>query len=186
MAGDGGAICKVNPMENIQHSTFNIQRPRRSGQARAGCWRRCVTGLLVLLNVVSALLLTAQTIPITQATGSRLRYFYEPPNETKLKARVTVATMVPLGKTTLQGTQLHIETFRETGEPEAVIDAPDCVYDHATRTAWSAGDVKARTGDGKMSIEGTGFHLSLTDMSLTISNNVRTVYGAPVTFPKKL
>ena len=168
-------------MENIQHSTFNIQRPQR-----AGCWRRGFAGVFILLSLVSALWLPAQTIPITQATGSRFRYYYEPPNGTQLKALVTVATMVPLGKTTLQGTQLHIETFRESGEPEAVIDAPDCVYDHATRTASSAGFVKARTGDGKMTLEGTGFHLSLTDMVLTISNNVRTVYGDRVNFPKKL
>ena len=168
-------------MENIQHSTFNIQRPQR-----AGCWRRGFAGVFVLLSLVSALWLPAQTIPITKATGNRFRYFYEPPNGTKLKARVTVATMVPLGKTTLQGTQLHIETFRETGELEAVIDAPDCVYDDTTRTASSAGFVKARTGDGKITHEGTGFLLTLTNMSLTISNNVRTVYGAPIAFPKKL
>jgi len=39
----------------------------------------------------------------------------------------------------------------------------------------SAGRIEARTGDGRMHIEGDGFLLTITNKSLTISNNVRTV-----------
>jgi hypothetical protein len=186
MEGDCGKFCEVNRMENIQHSTFNIQHLRRSVRVGADCWRRRAIGLFVFLNIVSALLLVAQNIPASKATGNRFRYYYGPPNETQIKARVTVSTLVAGGTNNIQATQLHIETFTETGELESVIDAPECVYDDATHTASSAGFVKARTGDGRVTMEGTGFLLTLSNMALTISNNVRTVYGAPVKLPKKL
>jgi hypothetical protein len=128
----------------------------------------------VLALGAAALLPGAQPISFK---GSNMRFpdFFDPPNQAQLRTLVTGAEVVPDGANRYRIKNLHIETFRENGEPEGVVDATDCIYDDAARTASSGGPVKAHTADGRFRIEGTGFCVTLTNKSLTISNNVRTV-----------
>ena len=130
-------------------------------------------------------LLHAQPVSFGKGTNVKYRDFYDPPNQSKLRAVVQGSEAVPEGRSRVRMKNLHIESFRENGEMESIVDAPDCIYDHESRTASSAGPMKARTADGRMRIEGTGFSLTLTNKSLTISNNVRTVIRDLGTNPKK-
>ncbi len=60
--------------------------------------------------------------------------------------------------------------FNTNGILQAVIEAPDCIYDTAHNTANSAGHLQLRTGDGKIRVEGDGFLWRRDDSFLTISN----------------
>lgn len=117
----------------------------------------------------------AQPVSFGKGTNVKFRDYYDPPNQSQMRAFVQGSEAVPEGKSRVRMKNLHIESFRENGEAEGIVDAPDCIYDHEARTASSDGPIKAQTADGRMRIEGTGFSLSLTNKSLTISNNVRTV-----------
>jgi hypothetical protein len=129
----------------------------------------------VLALGTAALLHAAQPLSLGLGTKVTYRDFYEPPNQSKLRAFVQGSKAVPEGKDRLRISDVHIDSYRESGEAEAVVTAPDCIYDHKARTIGSDGPIKAQTADGQMRIEGVGFSLSLTNKSLTISNNVRTV-----------
>ena len=122
-----------------------------------------------------SLLAHAQPVSFGKGTNVKYRDYYDPPNQSKLRAVVQGSEAVPEGRSRVRMKNLHIESFHENGELESIVDAPDCIYDHESRTASSDGPMKARTADGRMRIEGTGFSLTLTNKSLTISNNVRTV-----------
>lgn len=155
---------------------LNSQRPG------TGALRLAV---LTGLAIVCALLAHAAQPLSFKATNVKYPDYYDPPNQSKLRALVRGSEAVPEGKNRVRVKDVHIESFHLNGKPEAIVDAPDCVYDHETRAASSDGPVKAQTADGRMRIEGTGFSLSVTNKSLTISNNVRTVIRDLGLNPKK-
>ena len=64
--------------------------------------------------------------------------------------------------------------FSETGELKTIIEAPECTYDGAQRTAHSPGRLKMQSGDGRYFVEGEGFLWRQDADSLTISNQVHT------------
>jgi hypothetical protein len=101
--------------------------------------------------------------------------FYPAPNQKQLKSLVQGAVAEPSPDGLIKITKLRVETFKEDGTLEGVVEAPECVYNLKLRQASSAGRIEAQTGDGRMRLEGDGFLLTVTNKSLTISNNVRTV-----------
>lgn len=109
--------------------------------------------------------------------GKNVKYrdYFDPPNQSKLRALVTGSEAVPLGTGRVRLKNLRIESFKLNGESEGIVEAPECIYDHETRTASSAGPITAWTLDERLRIEGIGFSALVTNKSLTISNNVRTV-----------
>lgn len=113
----------------------------------------------------------------TNGIGTNVKFpdYYEFPNQNKLRTLVRGSSVVPLGKNRYRVKDVHIESFRLTGEAEAVVDAPDCTYDHGTHVANSDGRIKAKTADGQFQIEGIGFILTITNKSLMISNHTGTV-----------
>lgn len=110
-----------------------------------------------------------------KVTNFKIPDYFGPPNQKQMRTLLRGEEAEPDGKERIRIRKLQIETFRENGEPEVFVEAPECIYDPKTRSASSAGPIKARTADGRMQIEGTGFLLVTTNKSLTISNNVRTV-----------
>lgn len=69
-----------------------------------------------------------------------------------------------------------LQTFRETGESEMIVEAPQALHDPAPRnTISSAGPLLVHTADGKFSIEGEGFLWQQMNSSLFISNRVHTI-----------
>jgi len=101
--------------------------------------------------------------------------FYPAPNQKQLKSLVRGAVAEPSPDGLIKISKLRVETFKEDGALEGVVEAPECIYDLKKREASSAGRIEAQTGDGRMRLEGDGFLLTVTNKSLTISNNVRTV-----------
>jgi hypothetical protein len=163
----GGGIREVNIRTGILKS-----------QLRLGA------GVLAGLVLVS-LFAHAQTMSFGKGSNVTYRDYYDPPNQSKVRAIVRGAEAIPEGKGRVRLKNLHIESFRENGELEAVVDAPDCVYDHALRTASSDGPLKARSADEQLQMQGVGFLLSLTNQSLYISNNFQISMHHLKLAPKK-
>lgn len=140
---------------------WKSQRPGRGWLAGAG--------------MALALVLGAQTLPVASISEFKIREYYDAPHQSQLKAVLRSSDAVPEADGRIRIHNLKAETFRETGEREMLVEAPECLYDTKTREASSAGPIKGQTGDGRLQIEGTGFLLVMTNKTLTISNNVRTV-----------
>jgi hypothetical protein len=138
--------------------------------------RSLVALCLALLGLFAATLVIAQSPALLgQANKLRVPEFYPAPNQKQFKSLLQSATAQPISAEEVRATQVRVETFREDGTVESVVEAPECVYNFRSRTIRSAGPIEAHTGDGRMRIQGEGFQLTLTNKSLTISNNVRTV-----------
>jgi len=71
--------------------------------------------------------------------------------------------------------ELRLETYRENGEREFLVTAPECVFDQKNRIASSPGKLQAQSIDGRLVIEGEGFLWRQAEARLVISNQVRTV-----------
>ncbi|MBI3878860.1 MAG: hypothetical protein HY301_02195 [Verrucomicrobia bacterium] len=70
--------------------------------------------------------------------------------------------------------EIHIESYKDDGTLDFVAEAPKCQFNVSTRTASSAGPMRAFTADKRMQIEGTGFTFVQTNSTLVISNDVHT------------
>jgi len=75
-------------------------------------------------------------------------------------------------------TEAKLQTFRENGDGELVVETPQCVHDRDERSVSSAAPLHAQTADGKFLIEGEGFLWLQTNSSLTVSNRVHTTIHA--------
>lgn len=142
----------------------NSNRQIWSGALALGAWL-----------LIAGLSPAGESNPFGLGMNVKFPDYYGYPNQSKLRTLVQGSSVTPLGTNLYRVKNVHIESFTLAGEPEAIVDAPDCVYDHRTRIASSDGPIKARSADGQMKIEGTGFMLTMTNKSLLISNNVRTV-----------
>ena len=92
-----------------------------------------------------------------------------------MKSRLSGAEAQPLPGGLLAIKQLKLETFELNGNPEIVVNAPECVYDQLNGTANSAGRLQVQYQNGKIRVEGEGFLWRQSDSFLTISNRVSTV-----------
>lgn len=110
-----------------------------------------------------------------EAEGFQAADFFGPPHETQMKSFLKGAQARPLDNGMLLLVQAALETFRETGERELMVQAPECLYDTTNKTASSSGPMHAQTADSKFSIEGEGFLWRQTNSILFISNRVHTV-----------
>lgn len=101
--------------------------------------------------------------------------YYPAPNQTRVKTRLTGADAQPLAGGLLVIQQLKLESVNTNGNTQAVVEAPECIYDTQNHTANSAGHLRLQNGDGKIRLEGDGFLWRQDDSFLTISNHVHTV-----------
>ena len=101
--------------------------------------------------------------------------YFSQPNQTRMKSRLAGAEARPLPGGLLVIKQLKLETFNTNGTPQAVVEAPECVYDTQNNTASSAGHLRLQSGDGKIRTEGDGFLWRQDDSFLTISNHHHTM-----------
>lgn len=140
-------------------------RPRKS---KLQVWLGCMA--------LAALLLMALLSPAGQSAslgiGRDVKFpdYFDYPNQSKLRTLVQGSSVIPLGTNRYRVKDVHIESFRLTGEREGTVDAPECIYDHSTREATSDGPIKAQSDDGTMRHDGVGFRLTLTNKILLISN----------------
>jgi len=110
----------------------------------------------------------------TVVKGFRFVEPHDPPYQNQTKYLLTGAEGRQLrdGKVLLK--QVKMETFARTGERESIASAPECVVDTINKTLSSTGAVQMQTPDGKFSIQGEGFLLQQTNLSMLISNKVQT------------
>ena len=107
-----------------------------------------------------------------RASGFNSVEYYAPPDQTRVKSRMSGAEAQPLTGGLLVIKQLKMETYGTNGSPQVVVEAPECIYDTSRGMANSAGHLQLRNGDGKIRIEGDGFLWRQNDSFLTLSNNV--------------
>jgi hypothetical protein len=132
-----------------------------------------LAGAILLLAFVSGV--RAQPGIASHARGFTSVEYYPAPLQQQMRSRLSGAEGQPLPGGLLVIKQLKLETFNTNGSPQAVVEAPECVYDTFNYTASSAGHLRLQSGDGKIRAEGDGFLWRQDDSLLTISNNVHTV-----------
>ena len=101
--------------------------------------------------------------------------YYPAPNETRMKSLVQGEKARPQGPGRTLINDARVENYRTNGEPEVIIEAPECLLDQNHHTMNSAGPLKVKTADGKFLIEGEGFLWLQTNSTLFISNKVHTI-----------
>jgi lipopolysaccharide export system protein LptA len=126
--------------------------------------------------------------PVVSGQGFKFAEYYEPPHDTQMKSLLegAKAQRQPDGRYLV--TEAKYRTFRETGEGELVVAAPECTYDSSQRAISSAGPLQLQTADGRFAIEGEGFRWQQTNSTLLVSNRVHTtihpeLLGAPSAAP---
>ena len=105
--------------------------------------------------------------------------YFESPNQNQMKSLLRGQEAQPQanGRVFIRG--LQVETFRLDGSIDITVRAPECLYNSVEQTATSAGRIEARSGDGRLFIEGEGFRWQQTDSTFTISNRVHTIILQP-------
>ena len=116
-----------------------------------------------------------KTANIVVKNGFSVPERFDPPNEKQLKSLLEGAEAEPQSGGLILIRSLKLQTFAETGETQMVVHAPQCVFDTTQRTVSSAGYLEARSGDGRLFLEGEGFLFQQTNLNLIISNRVHTV-----------
>ncbi len=116
--------------------------------------------------------------------GFKAAEFFGPPNETRMQSLLQAEKVQPFSEKLFLLSGLTLQTYREDGEPELLIKAPQCLYDRDAKSASSPGPLRVTTADGKFSIEGEGFSLLQTNSSLIISNRVWTMIDADLLNPQ--
>ncbi len=132
----------------------------------------------VRMVLVSGLLLVAGLAHgqrVLEGKGFKFAEYFDPPHETQMKSLLEGAKAQPQpgGRILIAGVKR--QTFRENGEPEMAVEAPECVYDSGQRSVSSPGPLRLRTADGKFYLEGEGFLWQHTNSSLFVSNRVHTI-----------
>jgi lipopolysaccharide export system protein LptA len=112
---------------------------------------------------------------VLEGKGFKFAEYFDPPHETQMKSLLEGAKGQPLPEGRIQITGAKRQSFRENGEPEMTVEAPECVFDQGQKSVSSSGPFHLRTGDGKLYLEGEGFLWLLADSSLFVSNRVHTI-----------
>ena len=113
------------------------------------------------------------------ATDFTSEQYFEPPNEQRVKVRLTGASADPLPGGLLAVKSLKIETFSTNSELLAVVEAPQCTFAPLDGVASSPGHLEIKSGDGKFRTSGDGFLWRQNDSWLVISNRVHTEIEIP-------
>lgn len=77
---------------------------------------------------------------------------------------------------TVLGNAMRLEQYTIDGRTNLVARAPECIFNPATRLAWSTGRLDIVAMEGRFNLSGRrGFQANLTNTTLIVSNRVRTV-----------
>lgn len=131
-----------------------------------------IAGVILLLAAMDN---RAQSNTMSHASDFASVEYYPPPNQQQMRSRLSGAEAQPLPGGLLAIKQLKLETFGLDGQPEIVVNAPECTYDQLNGTASSPGRLQVQYQEGKIRVEGEGFLWRQSDSFLTISNRVSTV-----------
>ena len=113
------------------------------------------------------------------ATDFTSEQYFEPPNEQRVKVRLTGASADPLPGGLLAVKHLKIESFNTNSVLQAEIQAPQCTFAPLDGVVSSPGRLEIKSGDGKFRTSGDGFLWRQNDSWLVISNRVQTEIEMP-------
>jgi hypothetical protein len=111
----------------------------------------------------------------TTVKDFRVPEYYDPPHETQMKSLLEGGEAEPMPGGMILLRALKLRTFSETGQPQIVVEAPQCVFNSTEREVSSAGSLQVRTANGQFQLEGEGFLWRQTNSNLIISNRVHTI-----------
>ena len=146
------------------------------------CWRVAVIAAALGVAMFAGLVRGQK---VGAGKGLKFSDYYDPPHETQMKSLLEGATALPQpGGRTYLVTGAKLQTFRENGEGEIVVETPQCTYDVAQRSVSSPGLLNLRTADGTFSLEGQGFIFQQANSTLFVSNRVHTIIHPELVGPK--
>ncbi len=117
-------------------------------------------------------MLVASRAAALEANNFSTSEYYPPPDYTNLQFQLSAAQARSLPGDRQLLTKVKLQTFKVTGEPELVIEAPECIYDQTSRTVGSPGPLQVQSGDGRFRIAGDGFAWHQGESRVVISNRV--------------
>jgi hypothetical protein len=122
----------------------------------------------------------AQMGGVGQFKGFKLTDFYDarqrvPGRTNLLKSLVIAREAYPQSNGLILLTEMRMESYQLTGQTNVIARSPECLVDTQRRMVFSAGHLQLESGDGQLFIEGDGFLCRLTNFTLNLTNNVRTV-----------
>jgi lipopolysaccharide export system protein LptA len=158
--------------------------------------RHLLVPTLALAVALTCACAQAQTI---QGRNFQVARYHDAPYELQMRLLLKGALARPQEKDLLlvTGSPVSVQTFTTAGTPELILEAPQCLYNDASRCVNSPGPIHARTADGKFALDGVGFqwqqatNSSLSSekgrprldpgshFSLFLSNQVRTIMQPP-------
>ena len=148
-----------------------------AAKSKSGSRERAPRQRTLILSSLALLLLAAIISQGQQAPdGFTVVKYYEEPNQTQMKSRLTGAEWHLLTGRRFAIKQLKLEIFSTNGTPQAVVETPDCIYDMQNGSANSAGHLRLQNGDGKARAEGDGFLWRQDDSFFIISNRIHEVF----------
>jgi lipopolysaccharide transport protein LptA len=148
--------------------TPQLNPTRRTALLAAGC-----------LTLVLGLATSSPAQRLVEGKGFKFAEYFDPPHETQMKSLLEGSRGVPRANNrAFLISDAKVQSFRENGEGELIVEAPECLYNADERTVSSSGLLRLRSADGQFFLEGTGFLWRQTNSSLVVSNNVRTVVKA--------
>lgn len=82
----------------------------------------------------------------------------------------------------IKGLRLEV---KDQGKLVMLIEAPECLYDYGSRSAWSTNLILVKSGDDRLELNGEGFEWRETNAVLTISNRVEATIRRDLVQPPK-
>jgi hypothetical protein len=131
--------------------------------------------ILIFLFIFALRAQAQQTLPIISATNFNANTYFEPPNQNRVKMKLTGAQAIPRPNSQLDLKNLKVEMFGTNGDSQVIVLAPRCTYAPLDGTANSAGHLQLLMSDGKFRVDGDGFLWRQNELSLSISNHVHTI-----------
>jgi lipopolysaccharide export system protein LptA len=137
----------------------------------------------VVVFLVTVLLCSSRLGALGQSAEARnfsMAFYHEPPHQLRMRLSLKGERAQPgeKGRTVVTGSPVLVQTFTVTGEPEYVLETPQCSYDEAGHSISSAGPLRLYTADDKFSLDGVGFLWELGETKRTPSGSASQALGA--------
>jgi lipopolysaccharide export system protein LptA len=143
-------------------------------------WSTCV--MVLLAAVFWCEPLRAQGPSLGTVKGFNVSEYFGAPYHRQMKVQITGAEAQRLeGGKQMLVKGMKLQRFKETGETQIIVEAPECLYENGKHDASSPGHLRLRTGDGRLVLEGDGFLWQERESVLTISNNIHSELYRPET-----
>jgi len=135
-----------------------------------------------LLALASAALAPAATSPVQppgnqtriEGAGNKYARYYPAPHQSQMQALIEGGKTQPQPDGRILITDARMQTFTTLGKRELEVRAPQCSYSPREGTMSDPGAFAGSFSEGGFTLEGRGFSLLITNLSLTVSNQVHS------------